>query len=445
MKDGFKTFKMSITAFLFLLLVVLSTPLASFSANNPSDDFLDFIAGFQDEISGGIKEEYVDEPQALETDWALMAFSASGYDSSTVGTPKNMIDFAKGDACSLNTLTDIERRILSLESAGIDSRNLSECDLSQKLIAEIRESGQIGESLTSTVFGVLALSASKRAVPEETITYIINNQKEDGGWDSGWGSESNITAQTIMALKSSGRNFENETIEKAKIYLKSLQTSTGGIKYDSNEWSTESDAFSNSFTLQAIYSLGESPLDEYWLKNGKSIVDDLSNLRNPNGSYKFNQAYGNMNPVWTTSIALIATNHKYLPVLGTDLKPWREAITPSLTPTPSQSIVVSPTPTAITTIASSPAVTASAASTQAESPNKTMQKNIVAQIQPTASTLALPISPPEQVTLNTEPTVLGAVTTEAKEQWKWIAVIVIFSILAGGLIAFLERKYVKKY
>jgi len=268
-------------AFLFfsLAFILVSSPLILYANSSTSQQSLNYLANFQDLNTGGLKEEYVDEPQTLETDWGIMAFSAWGYDSSTVGSSKSLIDFALSDACALTALTDIERRVLALESAGIDSAQIG-CDLAHKIISEIKPSGQIGDGIISSVFGALALSAADQTVSDAAISYIEQNQKSDGGWDSGWGTESNFTAQAIMALASSGKSITSEVIDNAKTYLKNLQTDTGGIKYDGNEWSTESDAFSDAYVLQAIYALGENPDDSYWLNNGKSIVNDLEGFKN---------------------------------------------------------------------------------------------------------------------------------------------------------------------
>ena len=55
-----------------------------------------------------------------------------------------------------------------------------------------------------------------RIFPGHGLAWIY--QQENGGWDSGWGTESNITAQAIMALESA--TYTGEALTKAKEYLK---------------------------------------------------------------------------------------------------------------------------------------------------------------------------------------------------------------------------------
>jgi len=451
MKKYFYKLLMPPKAFLFfsLAFILVSSPLILYANSSTSQQSLNYLANFQDLNTGGLKEEYVDEPQTLETDWGIMAFSAWGYDSSTVGSSKSLIDFALSDACALTALTDIERRVLALESAGIDSAQIG-CDLAHKIISEIKPSGQIGDGIISSVFGALALSAADQTVSDAAISYIEQNQKSDGGWDSGWGTESNFTAQAIMALASSGKSITSEVIDNAKTYLKNLQTDTGGIKYDGNEWSTESDAFSDAYVLQAIYALGENPDDSYWLNNGKSIVNDLEGFKNEDGSYSFNQTYGKMNPVWTTAIALIGLNQKFLPIGGGNFVVWDEIILPTPTPSSSPAILSTPASTATPLETTNLHATMSTMPTTQLTQPSSAQKTFIAHKETSdALSVGTNLTPTSTVIdandSKSQGTVLSDTSNQAKIQWKWIVTVIVLSICAGIFGAFIEQKYVKKY
>jgi hypothetical protein len=435
--------------FLVLLVCVLSVvPHTIFASTNFQEQSLKYIYSFQDK-SGGLKEDLIDGPQSLQTDWAIIAGSSSGYDSSTVGSPASLIDYANSDACQLESVTDIERRVIALSSAGINTAELSSCDLPAKIIASTDpNTGKIGGNLVSTVFGAIALSSEGKIISDQTIGYIISAQNANGGWDSGFGTESNITAQTLMALAGSGYNIHSDVIDKAKLYLKSLQTPNGGIKYDQNPWSSQSDAFSDSFTLQAIYALKENPLDEFWQTCDKTIIDDLSSLQNADGSYNFNLTYGKMSPVWTTSIALIAQNHDFLPISERPLAKWamdspEPSVSASATPSVSSSSVeVSSTAT--------PNVTASVLS-RSIMPSSTATYDFVAdpviRATATATTTESSIAPTAKsiITDDKNPqNILGETITRVKSNWQWAVILVIFSIFTGIMVKFIEIKYGKK-
>lgn len=452
MNKYFIRLKASFATFLFLafLCLIFSLPTAIYADSH--SDSLEYLASFQNIDSGGLGEEYVVEAQGLQTDWAIMAFASAGFDASTVGVKKSLVNFALNDACSLTSITDIERRIIALESSGIDTSKLAFCNLPSRLQQDT--SGKIGPNLVSTVFGVLALKSSGNDISSDTIDYITSNQNSDGGWDSGYGTESNFTAQVIMALKSSDINIDTSIYDRAKTYLKSLQTDTGGIKYDHGQWSTESDAFSDSFVLQAINSLGEDPWDLYWFRNGYSILDDLDNLRNSDGSYSYSRTYGKMTPVWTTAIAIIGLNNSFLPIDTQLLSGWHNDDV--LSPVPSATVRQSTTPTATAIVAVEVSATAQVASpyvsgaTAVASPLSVVGSGTVrsgAAVQQEVESLVQKGGEPFHVSATDSPSagkVLSATADQKSVFWLWAATTGIIAFITGILTKFIETRYVYK-
>jgi hypothetical protein len=295
------------------------------AANNYQvNDSLDFLANRQSLNDGGLIEIGEDQSNDLQTAWGVIAFSAADYDPKTIKSTSDSVSLLENltdKACSFSSTTDIERTILALSSANYQLSEITECDLTAELESKIDPiSGQIGSDIPSTIFGVLALSAEDKVLPTKTTDYLKDQQQSSGGWDSGWGTESNITAQAVMALLSAGIDKTDPAMINAKNYLKSLQTATGGIKYDNNFWTSEADAFSDSFVLQMIHALEESPEDDFWRTGEKTIIDDLMSLKKADNSFNFSQTWGALTPVWTTEIATIALSEKYLPVKSINLK-----------------------------------------------------------------------------------------------------------------------------
>lgn len=377
-------------------------------ANDQIDKSLQYLYSFQDPASGGLKEENIDEPQALQSSWGAIAFAASGYDPTTVkkaSSAPDLLSYALKDICQNTSITDLERGTLVISASGSDPRNIAGCSLIDKIKSfEDPQTGKIGQNIVSTVFGVLALRSAGETIDEKTINYILQDQKADGGWDSGWGTESNFTAQTIQALAAAGLEKTDPVFTKAKAYLKSLQSETGGIKYDSSVWTTSPDAFSDAYTLEAIYTLGEDPNDVFWQKDGKTILDDLAGLRNSDGSYSFSADYGQMNPVWTTSIVLVALNKKSLAFKGENLKNfYQNAVSP--TPQPSLTFTPSSTPTLVPIPVVSSTVQITKAAEETSTPLPISVPRLATMISPT------PSSSPEKSILPTQtasPAVLGA-------------------------------------
>lgn len=443
-------------AFLFLLVSVFAFGLSSKTqASDPYLKSLQYLSSFQNKPTGGLAEQNLNSPQALQSDWSIMAFSALGYDPGTVGDSKSIVDFALSDACDLVSLTDIERRVMALESAGVDSSALSSCNLVGKIKNSADSSGRIGEDIVSSVFGVLALEAAGEEPSSSMIDYITGQQNKDGGWDSGYGTESNFTSQTIMALAASNIDVSGTVYESAKAYLKLLQTDSGGIKYDGGPWSYEPDAFSDSFAIQAIYSLGENPLDNYWLHGDASIIDDLNDLRTDDGSYKYNKTYGLMNPVWTTAVVLPALNEKFLPIFSGNFLSWQSAIS---TPTPVLTVTnTAPVPSFSTTSAANSTPTLTADATVAESETEVAKIALAAEddgegfeavVKETATPLLTDNIPDDgggTVLANSRERVEQLTELSNKKLWlQWLAIVTLFSSLLGVAVKAIESRYEKK-
>ena len=322
--------------FIFALLTAILLPAGSLAAADDINSSLDYISSFQT-LDGGIKESGTSSSSFLTSSWSALAYAALGYDIATVktGDSLSLLEYLKTSACTLTSTTDIEKGIMALSSANQDPRTFAGCDLLARLNANFDPtSGKIGPDLVSTVFGLIALESARAGVDPLTVGFIKSSQSTDGGWESGWGTEANFTAQTIQGLISAGVDPTDPVIGAAKIYIKGLQTPSGGIKYDANAWTTEPDAFSDAYALQAIYALGEKPTDIFWANSGKTVLDDLESLRNLDGSYNFSKTYGKMNPVWTTAIVLPALKATPYPIMGVELTSY------------SKSVIVTPLPNA---------------------------------------------------------------------------------------------------
>jgi hypothetical protein len=304
--------------FVFITVILLNSKVqASTLSSADIDKSLEYIQSNQQSTSGGLLDvnpfSPSTDPQCIQSGWAAVAFASANIDPATVKTATDMpslLDYIESSQCTPTTATDIERTILAQSASNITPSQ----DLQDKL-DDLYDptTGQIGPDIISTIFGVIAYKAYNHSVPDQTINYIIASQKDDGGWDDGYGEESNITAQAVMALADIVDNNSSNLL-LAKTYLKSLQIDGGGIKYDSNSWTTASDANSDAYTLQAIYALGEDPLDNYWLINNKSIFDDLETLRQADGSYNFSSVYGQSLPVYTTVVVIPALTDQSLPI-----------------------------------------------------------------------------------------------------------------------------------
>lgn len=408
---------------------------------------LGYLQSHQDTVSGGIREVGQDSVSPVVSGWSSIAFSAAGFDTASPGEP-SLDAYIAGTSCQLTAVTDIERAILVVSAEGKNPRNYGGCNLAVKLENNIDAiSGIIGSDIVSTIFGVLALSSYDAAIPDNTISFIVSQQKVDGGWDSGWGTEANITAQAIMALAASDFDLQSPAIVNAKQYLKNLQTDIGGIKYDANAWTTASDAFSDAYSVQALYALNETPYDTYWLFNGLTILDDLASLRQTDGSYNFSSLWGAMNPVWTTAVVIPALSGKPLGWQGNNLAPFDETALPSPIPeievSSALAATLTPTNTTIAPLANT--------NVSSQAPQDTILNTMVANNANESLSLSaeIPAVATDNIpTSGTSETIMGAVDEPPADPTTPVKIPLLIVLVIGGLslgtaLSIAWRKYTK--
>src|SRR3990167_7533315 len=425
------------------IFVVLSGFVPAKAQGVEVEESLEYIIARQDKTTGGIKEDGQDTVSVITSSWSAIAIASAGFDPFTVGEP-SLGNYIESTACQFTNVTDIERTILVIAAADKNPRGFGGCDLAEKLEGNIHpDTGIIGNDIISTIFGVLALSSYNAVILDNTIAYIISQQKADGGWDTGWDTEANITAQAIMALEAASYDKESTVIINAKQYLKNLQTDTGGIKYDASAWTSAPDAFSDAYTLQAIYALDENPTDAFWQANGHTILDDLASLRQPNGSYNFSTVWGAMNPVWTTAVVIPALVGKPLGWHGENLISYDT--TEFITPAPSAEPV-------ITTATEAPPIAQELAIQVTNKGSSRLNNNSITPTSDSLKTLAADIPPPAidetEIPNNVNGEVLGAVseTADAPRMSSKILVLAILAIgglLLGAGLSAAWRKYAK--
>ena len=277
-----------------------------------------------------------------KTCWAIMAISASGEDPHSWKKGGNdPISFIrkniKGNISKMGT-ADYARIILALLSAGENPRNFAGYDFVSKLKLRVKENGQIGDYIYTTIWGILALSAAGENV-SKSVEWLTSKQNSDGGfaWAVGEKSDFDDTAAAIQALISSGVDRNSIIIQRALEYLKEGQNPDGGMRYFGN---SASNAASDSWTIQALVSAGINPRN--WCKGNVSVVDHLLSLQTKEGYFKYTK-YQTSNPGYMTVSAIMALMGKPQPIgrLGLKIKTSENKTLETTT---------SPTPTTTTTI-----------------------------------------------------------------------------------------------
>ena len=296
---------------------------------------LDYLKGLQ-------KDDGSFNSSISATSWAIMALVAAGEDPHKVmKNNKSPIDYLREnirDELPKMGTSDFARTILALVYAGENPRNFAGIDFVEKLKSEIKENGQIGDYIYTTIWGIIALVSVGEDV-NRSVEWLKSQQNDDGGfaWAIGEPSDYDDTAAAIQALIAAGVPRDSDVIKRALDYLKTGQNDDGGMRFFGN---SSSNAASDSWTIQALVAAGINPRD--WRKNNTSVVDHLLSLQE-DGYFKYTK-YVTDNPGYMTVCAIMALLGKAHPIKVAEIN-----VTPMIQPTITTTVTtIQPTTTTVT-------------------------------------------------------------------------------------------------
>ena len=243
------------------------------------------VSFVQSHASGGAYSEPNGTTDALLTSWAVLGLRAAGAAS------PDSLNYLRSQEQTLKSSNDLA--IVALAEQSLGARN-------DTLLARlhVKANGQIGESLNSTFWGVLALGRSSAA----TTRFVLAHQAKNGGfaWYLNGQPDSNDTAAALEALRVAG--VRGASITRAVRFLRSFQNRDGGFELTSGRGS---DAQSTAWAIQGLVAAGVKP--------PRNAFAYLARLKQPDGSYRYSVQYVTT-PVWVTSQVLAALAKKPFPL-----------------------------------------------------------------------------------------------------------------------------------
>lgn len=250
------------------------------------------------------------EPSSPElTGWALLGMEAAGRNPRDAGSgSRTPIAYLRATAPRIRTTGDIERTILVLEAAGLDSRRFAGRDLLARLLARRGADGSWGSQVNGTAFGVLALEAAgRRAGNGRSAAWLRGAQNPDGGWGfaAGASSDSDSTGAALQALAAAGGS--SGAITRGVGWLRGAQRAGGGFALAGGPVNAQSTAWA----VQGLVAAGVAPARVR--RGGRSPLDYLASVQAGDGHYRYSRSY-DQTPVWVTGQALQAASRKAFPL-----------------------------------------------------------------------------------------------------------------------------------
>lgn len=222
--------------------------------------------------------------------------------------------------------TEYSRVIIALTALGYDPTNVGGYNLVEKLYDFDNVSKQ---GINGVIFALIALDTKDFDIKgnlnsrEMMINHILENQLEDGGFAlSGNKGEIDITAMALQALaKYKHQENISVAIDKAIKFLSDAQLETGGfkaeesffkdvLKYITKNSSVDENVESSAQVLVAINALGIDNTDLKFVKNGKTIVDNIMTFKVDDGGFKHlkSESYANAMATEQVLYALVSQN-----------------------------------------------------------------------------------------------------------------------------------------
>ena len=223
---------------------------------------------------------------AYGSEWHILGLARSEYAGCDEIFEKYYEDVVKKikdskGVLSKNKYTEYSRVIVAVKAIGRNPKNTGGFDMTEKLLEKEKVTRQ---GLNGPVWALIALntdgyadsSAEFKKTAKEYISYILDAEKDGGGWSlnsSETNADADITAMALTALAPYYKEDSRvkEAADRAVLWLSENQNSDGTY----SSWGTVNSESCAQVTV-ALTSLGIDPnKDERFIKNGKSVLDGL--------------------------------------------------------------------------------------------------------------------------------------------------------------------------
>jgi len=255
---------------------------------------------------GGFGISPGEESDPALTGWVALGLESAGTNPLDFGSP-SPIAYLREHASEIRTTGDIERTILVLAGAGVDSRDFGGSDLVARLRARRGGNGSLAGQVNLTAFAIMALKAA--AEPRGNArsgAWLARARNSDGGWGlaPGAASDADSAGAAMQGLAAAGRAG---AARRGLRYLRRTQRPNGGFRL----YSGSPNAQSTAWATQGLVAAGADPAR--FRAYGRSPLDYLARLQEPDGHYRYSGA-SDQTPVWVTAQALAAVNRQPFPI-----------------------------------------------------------------------------------------------------------------------------------
>ncbi|QSF45765.1 DUF4430 domain-containing protein [Paenibacillus tianjinensis] len=220
------------------------------------------------------------------SDWQALGLARSGH-SVPAGYLSGVKERLAASQGEFRKVTDYERLVLAVAAAGGNPQSFGGYNLIEKIYSNDKMASQGSNGL---IFGLIALDSGSYSVPagalwtkERLIQAILELQSKDGGFPltAGGTDDVDLTAMAVSALSSHAEQAAVQTaLDKAVTWLSQQQLENGGYKLSGVENSE-----STAQVIIALSAAGVGPGDARFVKAKGGLLSHLASFRLADGGY----------------------------------------------------------------------------------------------------------------------------------------------------------------
>jgi len=225
------------------------------------------------------------------SDWEAFALARAGKSvpASYLSSVEALLKEKDG---VFRNVTDYERMVLGVVSAGGDPRNIAGYDLIEKIYNNDRMTLQ---GTNGVMFALIALNSGNYDIPtdakwskEKLLNWLLDQQNEDGSFALVVGDPGivDLTGMALGALEPyRAQDRVQKAISKAVFWLSAHQTDQGGYQ-ETLDGTTNSEAVSQ--VILGLSAIGIDPTGPTFSKSKGNLVTNLLSYQLKNGGFAHN-------------------------------------------------------------------------------------------------------------------------------------------------------------
>jgi energy-coupling factor transport system substrate-specific component len=262
---------------------------------------------------GGFGAAPGESSSQLFSGWAALGLASTRRNPQDVAKGgASVIDYLRAGAGSGSDPGSLERTILAVHAAGLPPESFGGRDLLAALERDIRGDGSVSEQTNLTSFAVLALRAAGVAVPAKTLTWLVRQGDQDGGFNFATAtavSDVDDTGAALEALAGAPGPSADRARVRAVRFIHGQQDHDGGFPASAG---AGSNAQSTAWGIQGLIAAGVDP-GMLHRDGAPSPLQYLESLIAPDGHVRYSRS-SDQTPVWVTAEALMALDGQPLPI-----------------------------------------------------------------------------------------------------------------------------------